>query len=254
MSTWNDIIADALIEINAYGPTDSIDPAEVQLAIRKLSRLIDQWAARKIFAFATTFTEYTLTPNHSPHLIGPGVTTPPDFVCLTPARPARIRSAALVLNDQTPGVDLTLRIRDRAWWANQRVKGLSSDVPTDLYYETDFPNGALYFWPIPAYAYGVRLETETALTSVPLNTAGEADPTQTFSAPEGYENAAYLTLAEHLCDAYGRPMPASLPQRAKEARIALQSNNAKSRRTGSADYGVSSRRRGGFNYYSGGPA
>ncbi len=254
MSTWLDVITDALIEIGAYGPADSIDPAEIQLAIRKVNRIVDDWSARRLYAYASVFTQFTLTPGHAPHLIGPGLASP-DFALAI--RPVRIDSAALILTDQTPNVDVPMNIRDAAWWAGQRVKSLTSDIPTDLFYEPAFPNGQLNFWPVPNYAYAVRLESWVALTSVPLDSNGNPQPTNTFAGPPGYENAMLLTLAEQLCTPYGRPLPPELAGRAAHARATIGSNNAPSKRTSSADYGTQGKRSRGdknFNYYTGGPA
>ena len=250
MSTWGDIINDALLELSVNAIADPVEAEDQQYLIRKLDRIIDSWAARKAFAYASKFTQYTLTVGHQPHLIGPGLSAP-DFAA---PRPVRIESASLVLTDSTPNVDSPIQLRDAAWWANQRVKSLTSSVPTDLYYEPDSPSGALYLWPIPAYAYGLRLETWSVLTAVPLDANGNPDPTQPFVAPQGYENAISLTLAEECCDSYGRPMPPSLPGRASRARTVVFGNNIHSPRISSADYGAQGKTRGGFNWMTGQPS
>src|ERR1700722_11046687 len=104
-SSWNQIITDALIEIGAYQLTDPLPAADTQLAIRKLNRILDEWSARRIFAYTVAFTSYTLTAGHSPHLIGPSLTSP-DFAASV--RPTRIRSAQLILTGLTPSVYLPL--------------------------------------------------------------------------------------------------------------------------------------------------
>lgn len=252
MSTWGDIVNDALLEINAVGIDDPVEAEDSQLAIRKLNRILDQWAARKVFAYDVAFGLYTLTPNHQPHLIGPGLTSP-DFAAAN--RPVRIESASLVLTNSTPNaVDVPINVRDDAWWAAQSLKSLATTFPTDLYYSPAVPNGQLFFWPIPTIAYQVRLEMWSVITAVPLDSNGNPDLTQAFVAAPAYENALTLTLAEESCDVYGRPMPASLPGRALRARRALQTNNIASPAIASADYGSGSRKRSGFNFYTGQPA
>jgi hypothetical protein len=250
VSTWKDIIFDALVEIDVYNPNDPLLAEDAQQGARRLNRIIDSWAARKIFAFSQTFNLYTLTPNHQPTLIGPGLTSP-DFAT-NPAsapRPTSIESISLVLNDQTPVVDLPLNRRDKAWWANQQVKPLTTNVPTDYYYQPNFPNGAIYFWPVPNYAYQARVEERTELAQVP------SDLTQSFVAPQGYELASMLTLAEHSATPYGRPMPPDLPGRAARARATVQGNNAASPRIASADWGTRGKRAtADFNYFTGGPS
>jgi hypothetical protein len=213
--------------------------------LMRLNAIVDQWAARKAYAYSETFQKFTLTPNHAPHLIGPGLASP-DFNF--PIRPMRLEEngATLVLTNVTPNVDIPMTVRDADWWNNQRVKALSTSVPTDVYYEPDFPNGALNFWPVPNFAYAVRLR----LWTVVLQFVAITDQ---FVAPPAYLDALIKTLAEQLVLMYpGTMMPPSLPMEAIRARAAALGNNAKSPTIPSADYGTrGNRERGDFNYYSG---
>lgn len=256
-STWGDIIADALREITVYNPIDTLQAEDLGQGVRRLNRILDMYAARRVWAYTTTFTEYTLTPNHQPTLIGPGLTSP-DFATVNAApRPVRLESCNLVLTDVTPNVDVPMNIRDAAWWASQRVKGISTDIPTDVYYEPDFPSGSLYFWPVPSFAYGVRLETWIEVGQFPLTSEGVPNPKAAFSAPPAYELAIVLTLAEYSAVPYGKPLSADLRENARQARAAVEGNNNVSPRIASADYGTrgrpATRPRGDFNYYSGMP-
>ena len=79
-----------------------------------------------------------------------------------------------------PGaVDAPISPRDNDWWAGNRVKSLQSNIPTDLYYEPDFPNGQLWFWPIPNASYGVRLEGNVVLQQM-------LSLDDRFTAPQAY--------------------------------------------------------------------
>jgi hypothetical protein len=241
MSTTNEILIDALVEINVYDIGEIPSPEHSAFALNRLNRIIDQWAARKVYAYNVAFTAYTLTANHQPHLIGPGLSSP-DFAG---ARPVRIENAALILTNSTPTVDLPLNLRDDDWWAQKRVKSLASSVPTDLYYSPDHPSGALYLWPAPNTAYGLRLETWTVLSQI-------TDGTLAFSAPYGYELALMLTLAEELCGPMARSVPADLAAKAARARAAVQKNTDKSPRIDTAEPGTRGRSsRGDFNYMTG---
>jgi|HubBroStandDraft_1064217.scaffolds.fasta_scaffold00168_24 hypothetical protein len=229
-------------------------------ALLYANQIIDQWAARRVNMWTTTFTLYTLTPNHQPHMLGPGLIAP-DFACAAP-RPVRIESAELVLTglggpgsqNPTPptppgavntNVDLPLHIRDSAWWANRSLKGIATDVPTDLYVEYDWDSLALYLWCIPSYAYGLRLESWVGLSQFQTIAAK-------FSAPPAYFNALAYTLAKALLDPFEMPMPAALPDLLREAMRAMTGNNQASPRCSSADYGTRGRTgRGDFNYFTG---
>jgi len=243
VSSWGTIIFDALVEIGVYNPTDSLLDDDAQFSARKLQRILDGWNAAERYAYAVDFPVYTLTANHSPILIGPGLIAP-DFAAVR--RPVRIVGADLILNSSSPGTDIPLKIRDAQWWLEQRTKAVTSRTPTDLFYNPKFPNGEINLWPIASFAYGLRLETWVDIAQVPQ------DLTTSFVAPFGYENATVLTLAEELITPYRSTMPAELPGKASRARALLQANNSLAPRCSSADYGMSGRRgRGGFNYMTG---
>jgi hypothetical protein len=225
-------------------PQGQVAPGESSDALQALNLILDEWSARKSYVWSVAFTTHTLTPNHQPHLIGPSL-SPPDFAAV--ARPVRIESASLILTTSTPNVDQPLNLRDAEWWANLRIKDLATTIPTDLYYQPDEPNGALYLWPVPTFAYGLRLETWTALNQ--FATVGD-----TFTAPPAYAQALILTLAERMCVWFGMPITPALAQQALNARRSVMTNNNKSPRISSADWGVGRGRPGGFNWYTGGPA
>src|SRR5579875_2780136 len=144
-------------------------------------------AGLKRFCYTTAFEEYTLTALHAPHLIGPALKSPDFATPNNAARPPRIESASLVLTDQAQPVDVPMNIRDRKWWSQKRVKTLASNVPTDLYYEADFPDGGLNFWPIPNFGYSVRLELWMPIGQFPTTSAGLPNLGAAFAAPQGYE-------------------------------------------------------------------
>jgi hypothetical protein len=158
-------------------------------------------------------------------------------------RPIDILSANIILPGASP-VDVPVALRDNAWWAAKSAKQITSNIPTDLYYEADYPNGELWFWPIPNTSVGVRLEGNVVLQQ--FNTLDDC-----FIAPPAYLAAVTLTLAEELVDIWGTEMPGNLARRAVKARDALQVNNNLPPRIASADYGTFSNSGGDFNYMTG---
>lgn len=234
MPAANTIVVNALIESGWLAQGETPNAADANFALSKLNRVLDQWQAKKIYAYAMQFQAYTLIPNLAPHTIGPSGT----FV--VPVRPVRLEGATLILNNVQPNVDCPINLRDAAWWNSERVKTLATSVPTDLYYEPDFPNGSLYFWPVPSWAYGVRLQTWQQISTF-------ATLATSYNLPPGYEEAITMTLAANLIG----PNSQGLALQAREAVAAIQGNNNKSPRISSADHGTSGKKRGSFNYYSG---
>src|SRR5690349_21746077 len=142
---------------------------------------------------------------------------PPTFAVAV-NRPVEIIAAAIILTNQSPNVTLPLNIRGDEWWAVNQVKTLVSSLPTDLYYSPDFPNGSLFFWPIPNIAYGLELEVSVLIADLTLDSV--------FSLPEGYQEAIITTVAESVCSTFGKPIPSDLSSRAMRARAIIQANNS----------------------------
>lgn len=166
----------------------------------------------------------------------------PNYATAT-QRPVKIIDGNIILNNVFPNVKSPLNIRDDDWWANERVPGVVTTFPTDLYYSADWPNGKLYFWPIPTIAYGFEIECWT-------NLADLTDLTSSFYLPQGYREAVTLSLAETLCPAFGRSLDPTLEKQATKARARIQKLNATPPRIGTRDPGMprAGRQRASFNY------
>lgn len=244
-----DIITNALIEIGVVAPGENPDPSEAQFALTRLNKIVDSWNTKRVYIYANTLVNFLITPNLQPHTIGPvptGSPLPPapTFV-ITGSRPVRIANANIILNNVNPAVRNPLKIRDSDWWANQRLQGIKTTLPTDLYYSADWPNGSLFLWPVPTFGYGLELELETILQG--FNALGD-----TFSCPPGYPLALELTLAELLCSSFERQPSPVLISSASEARRAIAGLNAQAPRIALDEFqSHSAKQVSSFNYRTG---
>jgi hypothetical protein len=224
--TVRDLISEALEELGVVQQGDTLSDNDADLGLRRYNRLLDGWNAQRQAVYADVFSTFTLTPALAPHTIGPTGT----FVVTQ--RPVSIPDggAGLVLNSSTPNVRTPIVVRDAAWWASQPVKSLTSSYPTDLYYEPAWPNGSLYFWPVPTTAYQVELWLRTVLAQVDLDTV--------FTMPPGYYRAHVLTLAEECGSAFGTMPSGKTVADAAKARDVMFSNNRVIPRIRTADAGM----------------
>ncbi len=168
-------------------------------------------------------------------------TSAPDFA-IPSTRPVKIVNANIILNNNGNIVRVPMRIVDADWWANQRVPQIQTTLPTHLYYQPDFPNGLLFFWPVPQVAYPAELETWTNLAQLALN--------DSFVMPPGYEDAVTYSLAEALCPSFGRPPDQTLINLAMKARALIQSLNSDSPLSVTSDFGVPGAARKGKDYFN----
>ena len=163
-------------------------------------------------------------------------------------RPQRVAQATLVLTNVDPVVDVPINIRDEFWWMNVRVKNLQTDIPTDLWYDPNWPNGSIYLWPVPNYAYQIRMRIWGVIPSFPSLSS-------TFTLPPGYKQALRLTLARNLVGMFQGTWTDQQESNWLRANKAVQSNNLQSPRGQTGDVGMPGMERwGDYNYYSGLPS
>lgn len=212
----SDLLNNAASEIGILAAGTSLTSNDQALALNKFNRLRDNWNAEGLYLYATSLLDYTLTPNHNPHTIGP---SGGDFTLSSVPRPPRIVQADLVLTDVSPNIYRPLKLVDDAWWMNNPVPTLATQIPFYLYYNEDWPLGKIYLWPVPATAYGLRLLINSAF--------GVAAASDTFTLPPGYEDAVTLSLAEAMCEAFvNQPPSPSLMMRAAQARERIRLMNS----------------------------
>jgi len=256
--TAGDICTDALIEIGVLSPGEinNVDPDTLQWAFRKLNILLDTWATRQNFVPYYLFPTFTMVPNLAVHLIGPDSTT---ATWVVPQRPTQIPKANVILNNVTPQVEVPLTPRDRGWWMDQTIKQLPSQQPTDFFYNPAFPNGEIYFWPIPNTAYGARLELWANLLQFqdiadpiggPVINGQGGQPT----VPPGYRAAMMLSLAESLLSGSQKAAHPKLLLNAADARSGVFGLNTKVPNLKTLDSGLpggdKDRRSSNFNWRS----
>ena len=250
------VIMNALYEINVVAPGEPADAGEMAFALMKFNQLLDSWATQRVYIYAAQLlgdplvsgSSFILTPGLQPHTIGPapiGTAVAPKFL-VNGERTVRIDNVNIILNNVSPNVRFPLNKRDKDWWATNRVQSIQTTLPTDYYYRADWPNGSLFLWPVPNYAYGIEVEIETLLQ-------GAAQLDTAFVFPPGYELAVTLTLAELLCPSFEKQPNQILIGAAGKARQNIAGLNAQPPRINLDDFGQSSvgRPRPTFNYRTG---
>jgi hypothetical protein len=230
VSTWSDLIRDALIEIGVQDPIETVDPNMQSLGLLRLNSILNQWNAKGEASYTATFPTYTTTASLSPHTIGPTSAT-----WSATQRPVDILGANRVLSSGTGLVRIPIAIRDAVWWFSQlSAPNIETGIPTDLYYAPTFPNGSIYFWPVPSEAYTVALMVRLILGDA----LDEDDLGTDIALPPGYYRAISLSLAEDLVTPLTVPMPQQLPSKATQARAVIFGVNTVSTRIRTRQSGV----------------
>ena len=216
-----ELITDALHEISAIGAVDTPNGEDATLGLLRLNKLLNNLNAEQRMVYASTFTSYTLTPSLNPHTIGASGGT-----WTVASRPESIESASIIASD----IRHPVSIRDAQWWTDIATPETQGDIPTDLYYETSWPLGKVWLYPIPSAANELEILTRVVLGSVALS--------DDFTLPPGYQDAITLTLAEDLVAPFRVPMPQNLPIKAVKARGRIWAANSVIPRLRTADDGL----------------
>lgn len=224
-----DLVADILREIRVLNAIDVANAADTAYVLRKVNRLIDLWNAKRLAIYAVETVTFNLTIGLSPHTIGPTGTV------VVSSRPVSIEPSGL--SWQQNGINTPITYRDMTWWAEQRLPDLTLSFPTDMAYNPAWPNGELYFWPVPSAATEVNLQVRLVLA--------EVTETTTLDLPPGYTEALILTAAEGCIGAFGVEVPPKLTVQAMDARATAFAPNIPTPDEETRDFGVP----GGRNWW-----
>jgi hypothetical protein len=234
------VLKDSLFEIGAIAPGESLTPDLAAFVLSRCNQILDNWNAQQEASWCEEFLSFTFIPNQQDYTIGP---TSADFTVTN--RPVSIEGMNVVLDNVTPAVTNAIQMRDYQWWLNLTVREVTSTFATDCYYEPNWPNGVLHFWPKPTVAYGLELVVRKVIA--------QATAYDNFNFPDGYQSALMLTLAEDISTPLGRAVQPSTVKKGLEARARIYANNRVTPYLSTQDAGMPSagRNRCSFNYRTG---
>lgn len=237
--TKRDILTEVAVKLGVLDPGDTLQGRETGTLSNVFDRVLDNWNAERQAVYASLKLSFTLTIGLSPHTIGASGGT-----WTTTQRPVSIDAANLVINTVSPTVRVPLTMRDAQWYAGVSVPAIQTSVPTDLYYQPDWPLGKCFFYGVPDAAYGVELWTRMVLSALGLD--------DSFDMPPGYRSAIVLTCAEEAAEDMAKELSPRTEQLAAKARARIFGNNTAAPRIRTRDAGMPGRSRGAsnFNYLS----
>jgi hypothetical protein len=235
--TTRDLLTETYQDLTILSVGESLSAEQSAFGLLKLVRLFDNWNAERAGVYANRIATHTLTPSLNPHTIGPSTAT-----FTVTQRPVSIDAASLVQTGGSLDVNVPMRIRNAQWYAALTVPDVSTDIPSDLWYNPTWPNGELYLYPVPAAAYGIQLLTRIVLADLALD--------DDVSLPPGYRDAVILTLGEMIALTYPPAVPS--PEAAALARARIFANNDVIPDLVTRDSGTPTQRGGRwFDYLSG---
>lgn len=200
------LITDALRNSGVIGQGQAARPLDVQQAFRRVNGMLSQWQRKRWLVYHLIEVSLVSTGAVS-YSIGAGG----DFD--TP-RPDRLESAffrQIIPSSGVNRIDYPLDILPSREDYNLIALKTMGTWPECIFYDSGFPLGAIYVWPVPAASnYSIHLSLKANLTRFEsLN--------QTIEFPPEYEEALLWNLAARLRPAYQLPPDPTVIALAKDS-------------------------------------
>lgn len=193
-----DLITRALRTAGVYGQNEIVSAADLSDSFAVLNEMLDSWSTARLYVYQLQTDSLTATGGKQVYTMGAGG----DF---NVTRPTQVASVVYT----SGGVDYTLWPMDRKNFNDITIKS-QAGIPAVFDYETTYPLGRLYIWPVPNDAGTIKVDSPQQLTQF-------ATPTTDVKFPPGYQTAIRLSLAIELAQEFRMAVPNELSVRAGRA-------------------------------------
>jgi hypothetical protein len=208
------LISDALMEIGALADGEPLSASAAQLGLLRLQNQIDAWTADRLTLSVQLRTVFSVAPGVSTITLGP------VGADVTMGRPVWINTLNYIIPGSSPAIEVLMAPMDEDSYAAQTIKSLQSNLPVQYFYQTNIDTvlGSLFIWP------RITQTVQFALYS-PQAVGVPATLDDVLIGPPGYAEAFMYQLALRLCNPFGRPIPPSLSEMAREATATMKRPN-----------------------------
>lgn len=184
MTTALDIITDAFQMLGVYGIGAPVASQDAQLGLNALNDMVDSWSNESLTCFAIQEQSAPLVPGQQSYTIGPGG----NFNMTRPIRILEGPGTAYVQDANGNNYNMEVVPRDKWNYYSNRSALITSDFPTILFYDPQFPLGIINVAPFPTIAYTMFWDSNLQLTDFTTIAAA-------VSLPPGYVLAMKTNLA-----------------------------------------------------------
>ena len=196
MPTALEVIVRAYKALTVVGTSSAASPTTEQRndGLTALNALLDSLSNENLTCYQVREDSFTLSVGVSSYTVGSGATVNVE-------RPLQIIQAYV---QDSGGNNYMFNLRTRDWWnmIGNRSNIITSQIPTDMFYDPANPNGIIAVWPYPTAAYTVFFDSYRGLTT--LSTL-----TESIAFPKGYERMMVYNLAVEIASMTGIPLPQS---------------------------------------------
>lgn len=201
------LIQDAFYGSTIKGQDQVIDNFSMQLALRRLQRMMDSYANDNLMVFNTSSDSFTMTPGVNNYLTS---------LLLVDGRPVDLDSIYLSLSN----IDYDVDFIDQQKFDAIPFK-MAQGIPNQCFYNPGFPNGQFNFYPTPYAAFLCTVIARQLITPLAMTLTSQ------IALPAGYEKFMVDMLSVDMWPSFkgNAPVPPDVRRAAKEAEARLKITN-----------------------------
>lgn len=211
-TTPRDIINLALKTANVVGVGQSSLPEDINDCFNMLNMMIAQWQRRRYMVYNLKTVSITATGATS-YTIGLGQQ-------FNTERPAKIEAAFFRMQGGSNlPVDYPLQVlRAKEDYDRISIKNLNA-FPQYVFYDSTYPVGNVFVWPVPSNQYQIFLTVMTQLQAF-------QNLSEVIVMPNEYLDALQWNLADRILTIYGLPENPKITRYAEVSMRAIMENNS----------------------------
>lgn len=243
MSTWIDLISLIFRDSGVLGVGQALQAQDTSDAVRRINMMLSQWKRRRWLVYHLV--DYSLLMDGSLfYTIGAGGD-------LNVARPNSIESAFMrqAVQSVPNQIDYPLRlIQSYEDYSRIALKNMQAGPSWYLFYDSGYPLGKLYPWPLAGGSAGgsgpfeMHIQVKDELTAITTANLG-----QEIALPPEYEQAVYSVQMQMVRSAYRLPPDATINGLARASLETLRTSNLQ---IPTLNMPVGIRGGGGYNIFS----
>lgn len=211
MTTARTLIKDAVIDLGAHDPGESLSGGDASHGLRVLNRMIKAWSGENLMIPFTTTDSFSVSSGTASYTYGTSGTASSTF--------ARAVLGGYIRD--TGGIDRPLTVIDQHRYNSIRDKDLGG-IPDRIFYDPTYPTGTLYFYKSPTAGYTAYIESIQDLHS-------ELSLATTVSLDGVYEDAIVLNLRNRLARSFGVAVDVLMMKEADDAKRVIKTLNLNNR-------------------------
>lgn len=210
MTTALQLIQGALGYCGEYDPGETLSSEDSTLGLAQLNSMLDAFAIERLMVYQIVQATNSWASSTASKTIGSGGT-------INVTRPNRIVSAYI---RDSSSIDHPLEIlRNREEYDSFSSKTTTNTLPYYLFYDTAYPLGTIYLYPIPSATVTLLYNTWQVLQSF-------AATSTDLALPPGYQEMIETNLTFRLAPRYGKKVLPEVIMLARESKARIARLNA----------------------------